>query len=60
MKSQCRFTPNGVRNKPESVSGFIGISKYEKKEKTSQKKDAATVYVSLKTRRGIDSLYEDR
>ncbi|MBC8359476.1 MAG: hypothetical protein H8E54_11110 [Candidatus Aminicenantes bacterium] len=27
MKSQRRFAPNGVRNKPESVSGFIGISK---------------------------------
>ena len=26
MKSQRRFAPNGVWNKPESVSGFIGIS----------------------------------
>lgn len=27
MKSQRRFAPNGVRNKPKSVSGFMGISR---------------------------------
>jgi hypothetical protein len=26
MESQRRFAPKGVRNEPESVSGFIGIS----------------------------------
>ena len=27
MESQRRFAPKGVRNEPESVSGFIGISR---------------------------------
>jgi hypothetical protein len=27
MKSQRRFAPEGVRNEPESMAGFIGISR---------------------------------